>query len=426
MNNRRPAPAATIFLLILVLAFSSLPAETHRIVLTRARDGVHVESWRVTSRELGLRSGAGFSVEKLTLHGGKQEGVDLIVIDNGRLRIRVIPTRGMGILDVKRGDIRLGWDSPVKEVVHPRHINLHDRGGLGWLEGFNEWLVRCGLEFAGQPGKDSFINNLGETAEMDLTLHGKIANIPASEVEVLIDEVPPYRIRVRGRVDERMFYGPKLELWTEIATQPGSNRFTLSDRLTNHGSHDQEFQLIYHANYGPPLLEEGTRFVGSVSRVYPFNEHAARDVETFDHYAAPKIGFVEQVYTIYPLADEQGRTTVALRNQDATRAVSMSYSIAQLPYLTLWKNTNSLEEGYVTGIEPGTGFTYNRRVERQFGRVPKLRPGETRHFGIEVAIHEGEAEVSRVLDQISRIQPGRERILEPTPQPRVQLLDRSR
>ena len=190
----------------------------------------------------------------------------------------------------------------------------------------------------------------------------------------------------------------------------------VSDQLTNHGSYDQEFQLIYHANYGPPLLEEGARFVGPASRVHPFNEHAARDVAGFDRYAAAKTGFVEQVYTLYPFADEQGLTTVALHNQDATRAVSMSFSVQQLPYLTLWKNTNSLEEGYVTGIEPGTGFPYNRRVERQFGRVPKLGPGQTRHFGIEVAIHEGQAEVRSILDRISRIQRGRQRVLEPTPE----------
>ena len=162
---------------------------------------------------------------------------------------------------------------------------------------------------------------------MDLTLHGKIANIPASEVEVLIDDAPPYRIRVRGRVDERMFFGPKLELWTEVATEPGSSGFAVSDQLTNDGSYDQQFQLIYHANYGPLLLEEGARFVGPASRVHPFNEHAARDVEGFDRYAAAKTGFVEQVYTLYPLADEQGLTTVALHNQDATRAVSMSFSV---------------------------------------------------------------------------------------------------
>jgi hypothetical protein len=34
--------------------------------------------------------------------------------------------------------------------------------------------VRCGLEWAGHPGKDKFINNTGDEAEMDLTLHGRL------------------------------------------------------------------------------------------------------------------------------------------------------------------------------------------------------------------------------------------------------------
>ena len=410
MNNSYSAA----FLLILVFPFNCLLAEPHRTVLTSVKEGIHLESWRMTSRDLQVQGTPIFSVEKVTLHGGKQEGVDLVIIDNGELQIRIIPTRGMGVLDVRTSKIRLGWESPVREVVHPRHVNLHDRGGLGWLEGFNEWLVRCGLEFAGLPGRDSFINTLGETAEMDLTLHGKIGNIPASEVEVLIEEVPPYRIRVRGRVDERMFSGPNLELWTEISTQPGSRRFTLSDQLTNHGSFAQEFQLIYHVNYGSPLLEEGSIFVAPASRIYPFNEHSARNIAAFDQYQAPKAGFVAEVYTLYPLAGEQGRTTVALRNRDATKAVSMSFSVEELPYLTLWKNTNSVKEGYVTGIEPGTGFPNNRQVERKFGRVPKLNPGEARTFHLEFAIHDGQAQVANVLDQISRIQGAREQILEPS------------
>ena len=49
--------------------------------------------------------------------------------------------------------------------------------------------LRAGM--GGHPGKDKFINNTGDDAEMDLTLHGKVGNIPASEVEVLIDASPP-------------------------------------------------------------------------------------------------------------------------------------------------------------------------------------------------------------------------------------------
>ena len=165
------------------------------------------------------------------------------------------------ILSVTAGDVRLGWDSPVKEIVHPQFINLQSRGGLGWLDGFNEWLCRCGLESNGHPGTDKFINNVGDEATMELTLHGKIANLPAQEVEVIVDREPPYRIHLRGKVDERMFYGPKLELQTEISTEPGTSTFRVADVITNHGAQPQEFEILYHTNYGRPLLEAGSTFV---------------------------------------------------------------------------------------------------------------------------------------------------------------------
>jgi hypothetical protein len=28
----------------------------------------------------------------------------------------------------------------VREVVHPSLVNVSDRNGLGWLEGFGEWI----------------------------------------------------------------------------------------------------------------------------------------------------------------------------------------------------------------------------------------------------------------------------------------------
>ena len=156
---------------------------------------------------------------------------------------------------MKSKGIRLGWDSPVKEIVHPSYINLESRSGLGWLEGFNEWMVRCGLEFAGHPGTDQFLDNTGSPATLNLTLHGKIQNIPASDYRIIIDPEPPHRIRVRGTVCEKFFYGPKLKLVTEISTLPGSNKFQISDQLTNEGAFAQ-FQLIYHGNYGSSILEK--------------------------------------------------------------------------------------------------------------------------------------------------------------------------
>jgi len=101
---------------------------------------------------------------------------------------------------VPGGDVRLGWDSPLKELIHPRRINLQSRGGLRLLEGFTGWFILCGLESNGHPETDKFTNNVRHDATMGLTLRSKMANIPASEVAVVIDSDPTYRLPVRKRV----------------------------------------------------------------------------------------------------------------------------------------------------------------------------------------------------------------------------------
>lgn len=401
------------FFLTALVVMLNVDAEPFRQTLTSAARNVRVETWQITDREFDFKSAAPWSVHKYTLHGGKQEGVDVIVVNNGKMAFTVIPTRGMNVFRVEMGDLRLGWDSPVKEIVHPQFVNLQSRGGLGWLEGFNEWMVRCGLEWAGHPGKDKFINNTGDEAEMDLTLHGKIGNTPASEVEVVIEGPPAPRIRIRGRVDERMFYGPKLEMWTEISTAPGANVFRIVDELKNYSAYEQEFQVIYHANYGPPLLENGARFVAAAKEVRPFNLHAGKSLTEFHKYVGPTKGFVEQVYGIVPFADDQQRTMVMLHNAAGNKAVTMQYSVEQLPYFTLWKNTTATEEGYVTGLEPGTGFPANRSIERKAGRVPKLKPGETRQFVIDFGLLENKLDIERAAAEIAKLQAGRQPQLNP-------------
>ena len=345
-----------------------------------------------------------WSVTRKILRGGKQEGVELLTLDNGNLQISIIPARGMGIFDVRSAGVRLGWDSPVKEIVHPSHINLESRDGLGWLEGFNEWMVRCGLEFAGHPGTDEFINNTGSPATLNLTLHGKIQNIPASSYEVVIDPAPPYRIRIRGTVYEKFFYGPKLKLVTEISTVSGSDTFQISDQLTNEGAFAQEFQLIYHGNYGSSILEEGATVFCPTRSVTPMNDHAAKGIDNWKTYKGPTPGFIEEVYLLEPQSDGESNTLALLANADRTLATSVRWNLSELPYLTIWKNTAALEDGYVTGIEPATGFPFNRRIERKYGRVPTIQPGETRSFTLNFGIHRDEDSIQSILQEIEELQ----------------------
>ena len=345
-----------------------------------------------------------WSVTQRTLRGGKQEGVKLLTLDNGKLQISIIPDRGMGIFDIRSAGIRLGWDSPVKEIVHPSHINLESRGGLGWLEGFNEWMVRCGLEFAGHPGTDEFIDNTGNPSTLNLTLHGKIQNIPASEYEIIIDPEPPHRIRIRGTVYEKFFYGPKLKLVTEISTVAGSDTFQISDQLINEGPFAQEFQLIYHGNYGSSILEEGAQIYTPAKSVTPMNSHAAKGIDNWKSYQGPTPGFIEEVYLLEPQPDGEGNTIALLANADLTLGTSVRWNLSELPYLTVWKNTAAQEDGYVTGIEPATGYPFNRKVERKYGRVPMIQPRETLTFTLNFGIHYDQDSVQSVIGEIENLQ----------------------
>ena len=343
-----------------------------------------------------------------TLRGGKQEGVRIIRLDNGKMQIDLIPTRGMGILAVTMGDLKLAWKSPVTEIVHPKHINLQLRGGLGWLEGFNEWLCRCGLENTGQAGQDEIVNNVGDKHTVDLTLHGKIANIPASRVEILVDEQPPHRITVRGIVHEKMLFGPKFELVTEVSTEPGSDSFRIQDTIINKGSQPQEFQILYHYNFGRPILGEGAKLHVPLEKVTPYNANAARDIKTWNSFAGPKSGYVEQVYLMRPLADNDGRVNVLLHNPKGDRGVGLQYAKKELPYLTLWKNTGHDDDGYVIGIEPGVSFPNARKTERKAGRVPTLAGGARHSMRMDFTLLNSKIGVLASIGRIAEVQKGRE------------------
>lgn len=372
-------------------------------VLTDVDRDVWSESVRIDEDVLPLGSGQDWSIEKVTLKGGLQDGVDLLTVDNGNLSFHVVPTRGMGIWKGAYRGIPLGWESPVKKPVHPAFIDLNDLGGLGWLKGFNEWIVRCGLHSNGGPTTDTIIDNNGNESQVSLPLHGRIANLPARRVEVQIDRTPPYRITVIGIVDETMMFGPALRLTSRISTAIGSNALTISDEVTNLNRLSGEMQLIYHCNYGPPLLEFGSRILAPFKSVSPRDLRAQEGIQTFDRFSRPSVGFVEQVY-LFELAGRRGsrETMVLLKNKQGDLGSSLRFSLSEMPCFTLWKNTAA--DGCVTGLEPATNYPNPKPFEQSKGRVVILDGGETRRFDLTVAVHDTRRKVLEVEREIKRLQ----------------------
>lgn len=372
-----------------LIALSAFASFTHAktYVLTNVDKGIELGNWQV--------SGQNFKIEQQVLHGGKQEGSKVITIKSPNFSVALSPTRGMGLLNAQGNGIRLGWDSPVKEVVNPSFINLDSRNGLGWLDGFNEMMVRCGYEWTGHP-----VNADGQI----YSLHGKAQNTPASYVEVEVDDKAPYTIRIRGLIKESTFKKADLQTMTELVYVPGESSFKLHDVLTNHADYPHDYQIIYHSNFGQPILEEGAQFLAPVSEVSPFNDYAVKGLDTWRTYLAPTKNFDEMVFNLKPLADQKGQTVAALINKAGNKGVSIEFNTAQLPVLTLWKNTDTLKQGYVTGIEPGTSYAYPVTIERAQNRVKKIQPGQSISFDLTYSLLSNANQVKQTQNRIDSIQ----------------------
>ncbi|HUG17953.1 MAG TPA: DUF4432 family protein, partial [Planctomycetaceae bacterium] len=216
--------------------------------------GIGKASWNFSSDDgIVLPGSEQWRVELRRVRGGRSDNLEIITLDNGALEIEVITTRGMGIWRGSCQGHRLGWDSPVKQPVHPAFVRLECRNHLGWLDGFNEWLCRCGLAFNGPPGPDD--------DGSPITLHGRIANLAADKVWLEIDDSGSGSLKLTGIVDEVSMFGTNLRLTSSITLAAGQPVIQISDTITNLGSAPQEYEMLYHLNQGTPLLAGGAEFL---------------------------------------------------------------------------------------------------------------------------------------------------------------------
>ena len=378
-------------------------------VITCFDSGIHHETLQIGPAEAGPLAGSDqWQIRARELRGGESHGVQVVTLNNGVLELSILPTRGMGVWQGRFRNLPLGWQSPVKRPVHPAFVNLHDRNGLGWLNGFNELMCRCGLAFNGPPGADE------GTA---ITLHGRIANLPAHRVVVRVDHSGPGTIEVQGVVDEASMFGTALRLTSTVRMQAGSSRCDFIDEITNIGGSETPLSLLYHINIGQPFLDAGAENRVACRELAPRDPHSAKGVEQHAVYGPPTVGLPEEAFYYRPVGDAQHWSTAVLKNKAATAAFAVHYRIDQLPCFTVWKNTQSLAEGYVTGLEPGVNLPNFRAYERQQNRLPKLAPGASYRSEFAWEFADDTTGVQKLVDRVNTLQQAVTPIVHTTPQP---------
>lgn len=271
----------------------------------------------------------------------------------------------------------LAWEASPG-ASHPAY---YEPQGLGWLRSFHGGLIAtCGLTYAGAPTVDE---------GKELGLHGRISNTPASAVWVdgawHGDE---YEMWALGRMRETVVFGENLTLTRRISARLGQSSLTVRDRVVNEGCSTSPFMMLYHCNFGFPLVSEGTELLAPSKSVVPRDAAAAAGLQNYNRYEAPIDGYAEQVFYHEMTADKDGFVTVVLANRGFNNGTGLGayvkYRQAELPRFGQWKMVGA--GTYVTGIEPANCGVEGRDKDRAAGTLQFLQPGEQREFVLEIGV----------------------------------------
>lgn len=335
-------------------------------ILDSTSDGGH-QWWQISEQcELEFR----------TLQQGRSQGVQVLNVKVGRVQLSVLLSRAGNVGSLSFDNISVGWKSPVAGPVHPGFVPLYRPDGLGWLEGFDEVLARCGLGNVGGPEFD-------EQGRLVQPIHGALSYQPCRSATATVN--PQTRtVDIQTVVEECVFHFHRLELQSKLTISMDEPWIRVEDTITNLGARPGEVMLLHHWNFGPPVVDAGSRFYVSHQRMAPRNHHAAQQVSGWDTMPAAKAGSEETVYFFEPAADAESRATAMACSDDHSRAVSLSWNPETLPCFTLWRNPVDSADGYAAGLEPGTCFPNGRSHENRVGRTRQLLAGESHRVEVQV------------------------------------------
>jgi hypothetical protein len=318
---------------------------------------------------------------------GKAKGVEAVDFNTGTgFGFTIVPDRGMDIAWTSYRGIPISYIAKCG-MVGP---NYYEPGGMNWLKGFFAGLLTtCGLTNVGTPCIDDH-PGLGKE---ELGLHGRITYTSAENVCVSQEwKNNTLEMTASGLMREGILHGESLSLTRTIRAAMGENRLRIHDVAVNDSSRPWPFMILYHCNFGYPVLSEKSRLLINSDRTVQ-SDLGTLDGEPFDKFHEPLPEFRSHVYFFEPRTDEKGFVKIALINDDQELGVYLNYKKAQLPRLTEWKMLTESE--YVIGIEPGNCHPIGRIGHKKEGTLEYLKPGETREVDLEIGLLTTKAEIKQ-------------------------------
>lgn len=321
-------------------------------------------------------------MKRYTLKEGRRDDVNAVDLWNGSgLYMTVVSDRASDISSLSFRGQSLCWLSGVG-ISAPEFMHM---GDFEWDRNFGGGMMAtCGLTTAGLPSVDQ-----GEV----LYLHGEISNTPSEEVNCSsFWEGEDYILEYRAKTCQVRPYGENLCLTRQIRVKMGENIVRVSDTVENLGFKETPLMLIYHLNFGYPLLDEGTKLYLTGDACFPTSPWAEASIGQMGEVTAPDDGYKARAYNHTVVSDEEGFAYASILNEEIGLGATVKFAADNLNKFNLWKCLQ--KRNYVVGLEPCNCRTWGRDKARENQDLVFLKPMESKNFYFEIQIHSGEEELN--------------------------------
>jgi len=324
-------------------------------------------------------------IRRMHLADGGEAGSEAIQVRTGAgLAYWVLPSRGLDISLCEFAGSPISWQAAAGDL----HPSFYDSTGANWLRtAAGGLLMTCGLTSAGSPCSDA-----GEA----LGLHGRVHHQPARQVAAQADweqDDQRYVMRISGIVEENSLFGHNLRLKRCLTSVLGENSIYIDDRVENLGFAPAPHMLLYHFNFGFPLLNADTQLH------FPSQSVRLREntlpLPDYQRWSEPDPQFREQVFYHENLqtrccADMQWAEAKICTEQFPIAgsmhklSLSLGWDTRTLPRLVQWKMPGA--GAHVMGIEPANCYVEGRAQERARGTLVELAPGQALDYHLKLSL----------------------------------------
>jgi hypothetical protein len=288
------------------------------------------------------------SVRSVVLDDGVERGLRALLFSTGGgLDFMVLVDRTMDIGTMNFRGVPLAWQSPTG-FRSTTAGEAESDGGRGFNRSFSGLLITCGLEHVRQPAGGS-------------PLHGRLPGTPAR----LLAHGEDWDRNVlfcEGETVQSAYGRESFILRRRIEAPIGGSSITINDEVENIGPEPSPHEILYHLNFGYPVLDDGAALKRD-------------DAIVWDRL---KLADAEARSDVVCFAAKAGEASATLAGGQVS--VTVTQAADTLPHQQFWRDLRP--HVGVLAIEPCSTPHPSLAPE---GQKPILAPGEKRRYRVTIA-----------------------------------------